>query len=154
MYFCPYLWAPKKNFRLVTYAEIAPITYPEIAPREACLTIEFFAIGLQKKKVYLANMSILLILLSIESGCHNPPLRRPTSSSINTKPGTYPFSHVRTSSTGIHIPYVQLAADVPYRVPPREPTRYTYIPTSLTHMLLYHSQLIHMRPWNCEGQLR
>jgi hypothetical protein len=37
------------------------------------LTPEFFTVGLPKKKVYLSGMSILSIILSLESGCHNPP---------------------------------------------------------------------------------
>jgi hypothetical protein len=43
-----------------------------------------------------------------------------------------PFGHVRMSSTGIRISYVQLAEYVPYRVPPRGPMCHVYIPTSLT----------------------
>jgi hypothetical protein len=35
------------------------------------LNPEFFSVGLPEKKVYLADMSILSILLSLESGCHN-----------------------------------------------------------------------------------
>jgi hypothetical protein len=49
------------------------------------------------------------------------------SSSVNPKPGMSPLGHVPTSSSGICIPYVQLAAYVPYRVPPRGPTRHVYI---------------------------
>jgi hypothetical protein len=46
------------------------VTHPEIAPGQACLTLEFFAGGLLEKKVYLDVMSILSILLSLEPGCH------------------------------------------------------------------------------------
>jgi hypothetical protein len=51
------------------------------------------------------------------------PLRRPTSSSV-PKPGTSPLGHVRTSSIGIRVSHVQLAAYVPCCVPPRGPTRH------------------------------
>jgi hypothetical protein len=37
------------------------------------LNPEFFSIGLPEKKVYLYGMSILSILLSLESGCHISP---------------------------------------------------------------------------------
>jgi hypothetical protein len=47
------------------------VTHPEIAPAQARLTPEFFTGGLLKKKVYLGGMSILSILLNLESGCHN-----------------------------------------------------------------------------------
>jgi hypothetical protein len=57
-------------------------------------------------------------------------LRRPTSSSINPKPGTSPLSHARTSSSGIRVPYVQLAAYVPYRVPSQR----TYASYVRTHI--------------------
>ena len=40
------------------------------------------------------------------------------------------LGHVRTSSTGIRVPYVQLAAYVPYRVH-SGPTRHAYVPASL-----------------------
>jgi hypothetical protein len=53
---------PDKIFRSVTH--------PEIALSQARLTLEFFAGELTEKKVYLGVMSILLILLSLESGCH------------------------------------------------------------------------------------
>jgi hypothetical protein len=35
------------------------------------LNPEFFSVGLLEKKVYLGGMSILSILLTLESGCHN-----------------------------------------------------------------------------------
>jgi hypothetical protein len=54
--------------------------HPEIASGQACLTIEFFAGGLPEKKVYLGGMSILSILLSLESGCHMEIL--PTASRV------------------------------------------------------------------------
>jgi hypothetical protein len=47
-----------------------PVTHPEIALCQARLTLEFFVGGLPEKKVYLGGMSILSILLSLESGCH------------------------------------------------------------------------------------
>jgi hypothetical protein len=63
------------------------VTHPEIAPGQARLTPGIFAGGLPEKKVYLGGMSILSILLSLESGCHNspPPLedRRPHRSSLS-----------------------------------------------------------------------
>jgi hypothetical protein len=40
---------------------------------QACLTSEFFSVGLPEKKVYLDGMNILSILLSLKPGCHNPP---------------------------------------------------------------------------------
>jgi hypothetical protein len=66
MHFCPHLCILKKTFQSVTH--------PKIAPDQARLTPEFFAGGLSKKKVYFDGMSILSILLSLESGCHNSPL--------------------------------------------------------------------------------
>jgi hypothetical protein len=36
------------------------------------LNTGFFSVGLPKKKVYLGGMSILSIILSLESGCHHP----------------------------------------------------------------------------------
>jgi hypothetical protein len=62
VHFCPHLCTPGKTFRSVTH--------PEIAPGQACLTSEFFTGGFPKKKVYLGGMSILSIMLSLESGCH------------------------------------------------------------------------------------
>jgi hypothetical protein len=50
------------------------VTHPEIAPGQARLALEFFAGGLPEKKVYLGGMSILSILLSLESGCHTGPV--------------------------------------------------------------------------------
>jgi hypothetical protein len=49
------------------------ITHLEIALGQARLTLGLFVGGLSEKKVYLGGMSILSILLSLESGCHNPP---------------------------------------------------------------------------------
>jgi hypothetical protein len=49
-------------------------THPEIALSQARLTLEFFVGELPEKKVYLGDMSILSILLSLEPGCHNYPL--------------------------------------------------------------------------------
>jgi hypothetical protein len=49
------------------------ITHPEIALGHACLNPEFSAVGLPKKKIYLGDISILSIILSLESGCHHPP---------------------------------------------------------------------------------
>jgi hypothetical protein len=75
MHFYPHLCTPGKTSQ--------SITHPEIALGQAHLTPGFFAGGLPEKKVYLSGMSILSILLSLESGCHNPtPLedRRPHQS--------------------------------------------------------------------------
>jgi hypothetical protein len=47
---------------------------------------------------------------------------------------------VRMPSTSICVSYIQLAAYVPYHVPPRVFTRQAYVPTSPTRTLLYHSQ--------------
>jgi hypothetical protein len=66
VYFCSHFCTPEKTSRSVTH--------PKIAPSQARLTPEFFAGGLPEKKVYFDGMSILSILLSLESGCHNPPL--------------------------------------------------------------------------------
>jgi hypothetical protein len=63
MYFCPHLCTPRKTSRLVTH--------PEIALGQARLTPEYFSVGILEKKVYLGGISILSILLSLESGCHN-----------------------------------------------------------------------------------
>jgi hypothetical protein len=49
---------------------------------------------------------------------------------------TSPLGHV-----DIRVPYVQLVAYVPYRVPPRGLTRHAYVPTSLTRTPPYPSQL-------------
>jgi hypothetical protein len=118
------------------------VTHPEIASGQAHLTSEFFIIGVQKKKVYLGGMRILSILLTLELGCHkSTPLRRPMTLLVNPKAGTSPLDHNGMSNTGILIPYVQLAAYVPYHVPPRGPTCNAYVPTSLTCMLPYPSQL-------------
>jgi hypothetical protein len=46
------------------------VTHPEIASSQARLTSEFFAGGLLERKVYLDGISILSILLSLETGCH------------------------------------------------------------------------------------
>jgi hypothetical protein len=70
--------------------------------------------------------------------------RRPHQSSPKT--GMSLLDHVRTSSTGISVAYVQLAAYVPYRIPLRGLTRHAYVPTSLTRMLTYPSQLTRTRP--------
>jgi hypothetical protein len=64
MQFCPHLCTLRKTSWSVTH--------PEIASGQARLTLEFFAGGLLKKKVYLGGMSILSILLSLESRCHIP----------------------------------------------------------------------------------
>jgi hypothetical protein len=63
VHFYPHLCTPGKTFQSVTY--------PEIALGQTRLTLEFFAGGLLKKKVYLSGMSILSILLNLKSGCHN-----------------------------------------------------------------------------------
>jgi hypothetical protein len=73
-------------------------------------------------------------------------LRSLTPLSVNPKPEMSPLGHVRMSNTGIHILYDQLAAYIPYHVPLRGPTCHAYVPTFLTHMLLYPSQLTRMCP--------
>jgi hypothetical protein len=65
MHFCSHLCTPEKTS--------GSVTHPEIATDQARLTPEFIVGGLPKMKVYLGGMSILSILLSLESGCHNPP---------------------------------------------------------------------------------
>ena len=47
------------------------VTHPKIAPGQARLTSEFFGDRLPEKKLQLVDMSILIILLSPGSGCHN-----------------------------------------------------------------------------------
>jgi hypothetical protein len=42
------------------------VTHLEIALGQARLTLEFFSVGVPKKKVYLGGMSILSIILSLE----------------------------------------------------------------------------------------
>jgi hypothetical protein len=42
-----------------------------IDPGQARLTLEFIEDGLSEKKLQLVGMSILLILLSLGSGCYN-----------------------------------------------------------------------------------
>jgi hypothetical protein len=56
------------------------------------------------------------------------------------------LSHVRTSSTDIRVPYVQLAVYILYRVSPKGHMRHAYVSTFLTRMLSYHSQLIRTCP--------
>jgi hypothetical protein len=139
MHFCHHLCTLRKTSQ--------SITHPKITPGQARLTLEFFAGRLPEKKVYLDGTSILSILLSLEPGCHNaPPLRRPTSSSVNLKPGTSPLGHFYTSSTVICVSYVHIAAYVSYCVPPIGPTHHAYVPTSLTHMPPYPSQLTRTCP--------
>jgi hypothetical protein len=48
------------------------VIHTEIAPDQTRLTLKFFAGGLSEKKVYFDVISILLIILSFEPGCHNP----------------------------------------------------------------------------------
>jgi hypothetical protein len=74
-------------------------------------------LGLQKKKIYLDSMSILLILLSLESGCHNPshsktdvPVSQPQAKNVPLTTSVRPVSNIL-------VPYVQLAAYASYRVP-------------------------------------
>jgi hypothetical protein len=45
-------------------------THREIALGQARLTLEFFAVGLPKKNVYIGGMSILSILIILEPRCH------------------------------------------------------------------------------------
>jgi hypothetical protein len=80
VHFYSHLCTPEKTYRSITHSEIAS--------DQARLTPEFFAYGFLEKKVYLGGMSILLILLSLESGCHNPPPledRRPCRSTPSQK---------------------------------------------------------------------
>jgi hypothetical protein len=85
---------------------------------------------------------ILSIILNLEPGCHNSPLRRSTSSSVNPKPEMSPLlGHIYMSSTGIYVPYILLATYVIYLVPSIGPTCHAYIPTFSTRTLLYPSQL-------------
>jgi hypothetical protein len=44
-----------------------------VTPDQSRLIPEFFVVGLLEKKVYHGGMSILSILLSIESACHSWP---------------------------------------------------------------------------------
>jgi hypothetical protein len=92
---------PRENF---------PVSHPsQIAPSQACLTWRFFRDRLPKKKMHLIGMDTLLILLNLGPGHHHPrghditihPLRKPTSSSVNPNPGTFPLSHVCVSSVVI-----------------------------------------------------
>jgi hypothetical protein len=119
---------------LETELEILSTNICPLARIVMCLTLEFFTVGLMKKKVYHSGISILSILLNLESGCHNPhpPLRRSMSPSPNPKLGTSPLSHVHTFITDICILYIKLVAYVPYRVPPRGPTHHAYVSISLT----------------------
>jgi hypothetical protein len=56
---------------LVRTWEDFPINHPyRIAPDQARLTSEFFAVDLLENKIYLGGMSIVSILLSLELGCH------------------------------------------------------------------------------------
>ena len=48
------------------------VTHPQISLGQARLTSEFFGDQLPEKKLQLVGMSILLILLSSELGCHMP----------------------------------------------------------------------------------
>ena len=71
------------------------VTHPQISPGQARLTSEFFGDRLPEKKLQLVDMSILSILLSSWAGMSHPhPLKRPTSSSVNLKPGTSSLGHV------------------------------------------------------------
>jgi hypothetical protein len=110
----------------------------QIAPSQARLTWRFFWVRLNK--MHLVGMSILLILLSLGPGYHHstgpwyhnsPPLRRPTSSSVNPKLGTSPLGHVCVSSVVICHAMWPLWAHI------------RHIPKTLTHT----------RPWNHEGRL-
>jgi hypothetical protein len=68
-------------------------------------------------------------------------LRKLTSSSVNPKSGTSHLGHIRMSSAGIHVPYIQLAAYITYCVIHSGPMFHVYVPTSLTRMLLYPFEL-------------
>jgi hypothetical protein len=77
------------------------VTHPKTALGQARLTPEFFAGGLPKKKVYLGGMSILSILLSLESGCHSryPADRVPLHTSFKSREGA------ERAPTRHHMPY-------------------------------------------------
>jgi hypothetical protein len=92
---------------LMRTRENSPVGHPsQIAPIQARLTWRFFRERLTKKKMHLIGMDTLLILLSLGPGYHHlkgqditiHPLRRPTSSSVNLNPGTFPLSHICVSS--------------------------------------------------------
>jgi hypothetical protein len=63
MYFYPHLYALEKTSQSVTH--------PKITLSQVHLTPEFFVVGFLEKKVYPDGISILSILLSLESECHN-----------------------------------------------------------------------------------
>jgi hypothetical protein len=71
------------------------VTHPRIAPGQACLTLELFAVELPEKKVYLGGMSILSILLSLESGYWRMLVKSSLYGNVSKKPLMgilYPFS--------------------------------------------------------------
>ena len=95
---------------LMRTRENFPVGHPsQITPSQVRLTWRFFRDRLAKKKMHLVGMITLLILLSLGPGHPIPgarisqstPLRRPTSSSVNPNPGTFPLSHVCVSSVVI-----------------------------------------------------
>jgi hypothetical protein len=131
-------WQGLQNWKPVGFQNLQKLVGKLVKPTENCFATV--------KKVYLGAMSILSILLSLKSGCHHPPLRRLTSSSVNPKPETSNLGHVRTSNTDTCVLYIQLAAYISYHVPHRGLTRHAYVPTSLIRTPPYPSQLIHTRP--------
>jgi hypothetical protein len=76
------------------------VTHPKISLGQTRLTQRFFQTRFPKKKMYLTGMSIPLIVLSHEIS-QSSHLRRPTSLSVNPKPGTSPLGHVCVSSAVI-----------------------------------------------------
>jgi hypothetical protein len=79
VHFYPHLCTPEKTSRSVTH--------PEIALGQACLTSRFFVGELSEKKVYLGGTSILLNLLSLESGCHKVYDPRGLPGVMTARPG-------------------------------------------------------------------
>jgi hypothetical protein len=83
------------------------INHPEIAQGQARLTPGFFVGGLPEKKVYLDGMSILSILLSLESGCHTDLTSKPVVSFLvepqNQGGGGFAGSGFKIGSSGLVI---------------------------------------------------
>ena len=97
---CPYSCAPRKNF-LVGHPS-SNFSGPSM------LNLGVLWRPASGKKLQLVDMSILSILLSSWAGVsHTHPLKRPTSSSVNPKPGT--------SSLG-YVPYVLYFKLLPFIV--------------------------------------
>jgi hypothetical protein len=62
---CPHSCTPGKTFR--------SDTHPQISSSQARLTWRFIRVILPKNKMHLVGMSLLLILLSLGPGYHQPP---------------------------------------------------------------------------------